>query len=103
MSSTKENGRPLSYTYHASISSDGPAHLVRRSVEASAASLTTHLNNEKAYVTVSHDKERDMTVMSIVTSHLVITPLRPLDWSDTANDDGKKDVRETILHQFFFV
>ena len=30
-------------------------------------------HNEKAYVTVSHDKERDMTVMSIVTSHLVIT------------------------------
>ena len=30
-------------------------------------------HNEKSYVTVSRDKERDMTIMRIVTSHLVIT------------------------------
>ena len=32
--------------------------------------------------------------------HHCHSPLRPLDWSDIANEDGVKGVRET-LHQFF--
>ena len=43
-------------------------------------------HNEKSYVTVSRDKERDMTVMRIVTSHLVITAYREFGWCGKSNN-----------------